>query len=159
MTGPGLHISRKDRKHVVADTLFKLFSMLWSPHSCNDRRYSYFTRNICNRCIYSLKILCEASSEACSAIVTTIWRPSFIFAWEQSFKQTKIFFFHGTKTKISFDAMKLSRFCKLHLRTTVPFVTAHLEIFHCTHHPVIPMSDFYFTFCSALNALSRRTSK
>ena len=25
----------------------------------------------------------------------------------------------------------------LQLRTTVPFVTAHLEIFHCMHHPVI----------------------
>ena len=45
------------------------------------------------------------------------------------------------------------------LRTTVPFVTAHLEIFHCTHHPVIPTSDLYFTFCSTLNALSKRTSK
>ena len=42
-----------------------------------------------------------------------------------------------------------------HLR---PFVTAHLEIFHCTHHPVIPKSDLYFTFCSTLNALSKRTS-
>ena len=45
------------------------------------------------------------------------------------------------------------------LRTIVPFVTAHLEIFHCTHHPVIPKSDLYFTFCSTLNALSKRTSK
>ena len=45
------------------------------------------------------------------------------------------------------------------LRTTVPFVTAHLEIFHCTRHPVIPKSDLYFTFCSTLNALSKRTSK
>ena len=34
---------------------------------------------------------------------------------------------------------------QIHLRTTVPFVTVHLEIFHCTHHPVIPMSDLYFT--------------
>ena len=34
------------------------------------------------------------------------------------------------------------------LRTTVPFIAAHLEIFHCTHHPVIPKSDLYFTFCS-----------
>ena len=40
----------------------------------------------------------------------------------------------------------------------MPFVTAHLEIFHCTHHPVIPKSDLYFTFCSTLNALSKRTS-
>ena len=45
------------------------------------------------------------------------------------------------------------------LRMTVPFVTAQHEIFHCTHHPVIPKSDLYFTFCSTLNALSKRTSK
>ena len=31
----------------------------------------------------------------------------------------------------------------------LPF-TAHFEIFHCTHHPVIPKSDLYFTFCSTL---------
>ena len=41
----------------------------------------------------------------------------------------------------------------------MPFVTAHLEIFHCTHHPVIPKFDLYFTFCSTLNASSKRTSK
>ena len=41
----------------------------------------------------------------------------------------------------------------------MPFVTAHLEIFHCKHDPVIPKSDLYFTFCSTLNALSKRTSK
>ena len=41
----------------------------------------------------------------------------------------------------------------------MPFVTAHLEIFHCTHHAVIPKSELYFTFCSTLNALSKRTSK
>ena len=49
----------------------------------------------------------------------------------------------------------------------MPFVTAHLEIFHCTdhpthhptHHPMIPMSDLYFTFCSTLKAMSKRTSK
>ena len=45
------------------------------------------------------------------------------------------------------------------LRTTVPFATVHLEIFHCMYHPVIPKSDLYFTFCSTLNALSKRTSK
>ena len=43
--------------------------------------------------------------------------------------------------------------------TTVPFVATHLEIFHCTHHPVITESHLYFTFCSILNALSKRTSK
>ena len=45
------------------------------------------------------------------------------------------------------------------LRTTVPFVTAHPEIFHCTHHPVIPDSDLYFPFCSIFNALSKKASK
>ena len=38
-----------------------------------------------------------------------------IFAWEPRFHQTKIFLLHDTKTKISYDAMKLSPFCKLHL--------------------------------------------
>ena len=45
------------------------------------------------------------------------------------------------------------------LRTTVPFVTANLEIFHYKHDPVIPKPNLYFTFCSTLNALSKRTSK
>ena len=47
----------------------------------------------------------------------------------------------------------------VNLRTTVPFVTANLEIFHCTHHSVIPKSHLYFTSCSTLNALSKKTSK
>ena len=33
--------------------------MPWSSHSCNDRRYSYFARNICNRYVDSF----ETSSE------------------------------------------------------------------------------------------------
>ena len=45
----------------------------------------------------------------------------------------------------------------VYLRTTLPFATTHLEIFRCTHHPVIHKSDLYFTFCSTLNALSERT--
>ena len=49
--------------------------MPWSSNSCNDRRYSYFTRNIYNRCVDSLKILFKASSEVYFAIVTTTWRP------------------------------------------------------------------------------------
>ena len=39
----------------------------------------------------------------------------------------------------------------------MPFATAHLEIFHCTHRPLIPKSDLYFTFSSTLKALSKRT--
>ena len=49
--------------------------MPWSSYSCNDSRYSYLTRNTYNRCVENFKILFGASSEACSAIVTTIWRP------------------------------------------------------------------------------------
>ena len=45
---PGLHISRKDRKHMVANTFSKLFMFALVFHGCNDRRYSDFTRNICN---------------------------------------------------------------------------------------------------------------
>ena len=40
------------------------------------------------------------------------------------------------------------------LRTTVPFVAAHLEIFHCKHDPVIPESELYFTFCSTLRLIA-----
>ena len=47
---PGLGISCKNRKHMSADTfLLSFLRMPWSSHSCNDRRYSYFSRNICNR--------------------------------------------------------------------------------------------------------------
>ena len=56
-------------------------------------------------------------------------------------------------------SFKTMRLFDSNLRTTVPFLTAHLEIFHCMHHPVIPNSDLYFTFSSTLNALSKRTSK
>ena len=42
---------------------------------------------------------------------------------------------------------------RLTLRRTVHHAIGHLEIFHCTHHPVIPKSDLYFTFCSTLNVI------
>ena len=48
---PGLHISCKDRKHMFANMFLNFPPMPWSSHSCNDRRYLYFTRNICNRCV------------------------------------------------------------------------------------------------------------
>ena len=31
---PGLYISRKDRKHKVANMFFKLLGMSWFSHSC-----------------------------------------------------------------------------------------------------------------------------
>ena len=51
----------------------------WYSHGCNDGGYLYFsfTRNMCNRCIDSLKIFFGATSEPCSVIVTTIWRLGF----------------------------------------------------------------------------------
>ena len=55
---PGLGISCKNRKHMFADTfLLSFLRMPWSSHSCNDRRYSCFTRNICNRYADCFKIL------------------------------------------------------------------------------------------------------
>ena len=65
----------------------------------------------------------------------------------------------GQKLKLFLTIILLMVIYIHHLRTTMPFVTAHLEIFHCMHHPVIPKSDLYFTFCSTLNTLSKRTSK
>ena len=50
--------------------------MAWSPYRCNDHKYWSFTRNICNRYVHRFKILFEALSQACLAMVTTIWRPS-----------------------------------------------------------------------------------
>ena len=73
----GLYISRKDRKHMFASTFLSFPSLSWSSHSCNDRRHSYFTRNICSRYVDSFETLFGGSSEACSVIVTTIWRPGF----------------------------------------------------------------------------------
>ena len=40
---PGLHISRKDRKHMVANTFLSFPGMPWSSHSC---KYSYFSKEI-----------------------------------------------------------------------------------------------------------------
>ena len=65
---------------MVANMFLSFSRMPWFSHSCNDHRYSYFTSNICNRCINSLKILFGATLEACSAIVTTI----FTLAWRFS---------------------------------------------------------------------------
>ena len=40
---------------MVANTFLKLSRYTLNSHGCNDGVYSYFTRNICNRCIDSLK--------------------------------------------------------------------------------------------------------
>ena len=41
----------------------------------------------------------------------------------------------------------------------MPFVTVHLEIFHCTHHPVIPKSDFLFYFLFYLKCIALKNIK
>ena len=63
---------------------------------------------------------------------------------------------------IGFDCCCVNQFCVAgfsSLKTAVPFVTAHLDIFHSMHHPMSPKSDLYFTFCSTLNALSKTNIK
>ena len=72
---PGLHISRKDCKHMVGNVYFKITDMACSPYRWNDRKFWYFTRNFFNCYPDSFEVLFEASSQACSAILTTIWRP------------------------------------------------------------------------------------
>ena len=63
---PGLGISCKKRKHMFTDTfLVSFLRMPWSSHSCNDHRYSYFTRNICNRYADCFKTLFRTWSQAC----------------------------------------------------------------------------------------------
>ena len=70
-------ISRKDRKPQIG--LRTCFSscpaMVWSRCGINDRKYWSLTRNTCNRYVEGFKILFEASSQVCSATLTTISRP------------------------------------------------------------------------------------
>ena len=75
---PGLHIICKDRKAWIWEHFFKLRRCdLVSIWSLNDHRHWSLTRNICNRYVGSFKILFEASSHACSAALTTVWKPGF----------------------------------------------------------------------------------
>ena len=53
--------------------------MPWSSDSCNDRRCSYFTGNTCNIYADNFKVFFGTWSQACSAIVMTIWRPDLKF--------------------------------------------------------------------------------
>ena len=54
--------------------------MVWSLNGCYSHKSWYFTRNIFNQCVEGFKILFEASSQASSATLTTIWRPGLIMA-------------------------------------------------------------------------------
>ena len=51
--------------------------MVWSQNRCIGHKFWYFTRNIFNGYVGSFKILFEASSQACSAILPTVWKPGF----------------------------------------------------------------------------------
>ena len=52
--------------------------MALSLHRCNDHKYYFSTRNICNQYAESFKISFGASLQTCSAMVTTIlWRTGF----------------------------------------------------------------------------------
>ena len=62
----GLYISPKDLKHMLANMFLRYPPEPWSSYHCNNRRYSYFARNICNRyvdtslerdCKYVLQLL------------------------------------------------------------------------------------------------------
>ena len=61
------------------------------------------------------------------------------------------FIFHALSFELNFFLDQ-----RIPLRTTVPFVTAHFEIFHFGHHPVTPKSDLYFTFCFTLRLMTTR---
>ena len=49
--------------------------MPWSSHSCNDHMQWNSTHISQEIFAIDVKILFGATSEACSGIVTTIWRP------------------------------------------------------------------------------------
>ena len=56
---PGLHISLKGRKHIVANTFSNNFTlMLLSSYSCSDRRYSY----LCAQEIFAIDVLTALKS-------------------------------------------------------------------------------------------------
>ena len=56
---PGLYISRKDRKHMVANTFFKLSRYVpWSSHSCKWLQCAYFSRNICKWYVFCMFCNC-----------------------------------------------------------------------------------------------------
>ena len=52
---PGLHISRKDRKHRLENMFSSCPAMVWSPCGSTDRKNCSLTRNICNPYVEGLK--------------------------------------------------------------------------------------------------------
>ena len=66
-----------DSSQAFANAFLSFPRMPSSSHSCNDRRYSYFTENICNRYVGGFKTVFRTWSQARFAIVRTTWRPGF----------------------------------------------------------------------------------
>ena len=69
-------MSRKDRKTQSQEHASKhvlgVADRTRSPYCCN---IDFLQKKSCNRCAYCFKTLFAASLQACSTIVTTIWRP------------------------------------------------------------------------------------
>ena len=59
-------ISRKVRRHMFTNRFLSFPRMPCSSHSCNDRKYSYFARNVCNRYVDSFK---TSSEHDCKHVV------------------------------------------------------------------------------------------
>ena len=64
-------------------------------------------------------------------------------------------YFHYFGQKVVLNAKIL----QIQLLIKHDFIGARQSFLHFTHHPVIPVSDLYFTFCSTLNILSEKNIK
>ena len=51
--------------------------MTWSPYSCNDCKFSCFTRSIWNRYVDSFKTPLKHSDKHFMRLLQLIWRPGF----------------------------------------------------------------------------------
>ena len=109
--------------------------------------------------LYTYKTLSGSRDKKCKELKKCVMKPlnfddykQCLLAGRKAFRKQLLF--HSKLHKVHMFKVN-----KLALRMTLPFAAAHLEIFHCMHHPVILKSYLYFTFCFTLNALSKRTSK
>ena len=77
---PGLYISRKDRKHMVANMFLSFPGMSPGLHIVVSDCSVHISQEIfANDILTALKPSFRTRSQACSAIVTTIWRPGLRF--------------------------------------------------------------------------------
>ena len=77
---PGLHISRKDRKHMVANMFLSFPGMSPGLHIVVSDCIVHISQEIfANDVLTALKPSFRTRLQACSAIVTTIWRPGLRF--------------------------------------------------------------------------------